>query len=139
MDQPRLAAQHQHLTEQPRQRRLVTLAELSDRRMVRHPIGRDHPIRDVLLALAFDPPRRAIPARVRVEKRAVGEGESARGLGGGGSNPAHTHRLPRTCAREGPGSAAGGRVHGEQLAGSVEVGRMHEDLARAGRCELLEG
>ena len=44
---------------------------------------------------------------------------------------------PRAYARS-RGSAVGGRVLGEELARSVEVGRVHEDLARTGRGELLE-
>ena len=40
---PASRAQPQHLTEQPRQRRLVPADEPRDRRVIRHPLRRDHP------------------------------------------------------------------------------------------------
>jgi hypothetical protein len=54
-DQPGLRAQRQHLAEQAGQRVLMALTKPRDRAVIRHPVGRDHAIRDVAAALAaFD-------------------------------------------------------------------------------------
>jgi hypothetical protein len=47
----------------------VTLAEPGDRRVIRHLVCCDHAERDVLHARPFDPPRRALPARVVVQQQ----------------------------------------------------------------------
>ena len=61
---PRFATQPEHFAEQPRDRRLMPLAKVSDRRMIRHQIRRDHPIGHILLTLPLDPARRPVPSRV---------------------------------------------------------------------------
>ena len=68
-DHPRLRAQRQHAGEQVGQRHLVTDAKASDRGVVRHAIGADHPERDVLLAAPLDPARGALPDRVGVQQQ----------------------------------------------------------------------
>ena len=52
-----LGAEREHLTEQPRQRGLVALAEARDRRVIRALVSADHPRGDVLDAAPLDPPR----------------------------------------------------------------------------------
>jgi hypothetical protein len=47
----------------------VALAKPRDRRVVRDAVGTDHARRDVLHAAALDPPRRALPDRVAVERQ----------------------------------------------------------------------
>jgi hypothetical protein len=69
VDQPRLGAQHQHLAKQPRQRVLVIATKARQRRMIRHPIGTDHPVGNILAAATLDPPRRALPARVGIQQQ----------------------------------------------------------------------
>lgn len=55
--QPRLRAEPEHLAEQVGDRALVALAKPRDRRVIRLPVGRDEPHRDVLKAAALDHPR----------------------------------------------------------------------------------
>ena len=62
LHQPGPRAQRQHLGEQLRQRGLVALAELRDRRVIRHQVRSDHPIGHILDALPLDPPRGTVPA-----------------------------------------------------------------------------
>ena len=69
LDQPGLRAQRQHRPEQARERALVPDPEARDRRVIGHPVRGDHPKRDVVLAVALDPPRRALPDRVRVQQQ----------------------------------------------------------------------
>ena len=69
LDQPGLRAQRQHLPEQVRERVLVTDPEARDRRVIGDPVGGNHPERDVVLAVALDPPRRALPDRVGVQQQ----------------------------------------------------------------------
>ena len=47
----------------------MALEEAGDRRVIRPPLRRDHPKRDVLGACSLDHPRRRDPARVRVEQQ----------------------------------------------------------------------
>ena len=65
-DHPRVRAQPQHLPEQLAQRPLVTDPKARDRRVIGRLVGGDHPERDILAAAPLDPPRRALPDRVRV-------------------------------------------------------------------------
>jgi hypothetical protein len=55
--QPRSGAQSQHRTEQLVQRLLVTADKPGDRRVIRHLVTGNHPVRDVLTAAPLDPPR----------------------------------------------------------------------------------
>ena len=59
VDQPRPGAQHQHLAEQARQRVLMIAAKVRQRRMIRHPIGTDDPVGNLLPAPTLNHPRRA--------------------------------------------------------------------------------
>jgi hypothetical protein len=68
-DDPGLGAQGQYLAEQRRQRALMTGPKARDRRVIGHPVGRDDPERDVLLAVAFDTPRGTLADRVRVQQQ----------------------------------------------------------------------
>jgi hypothetical protein len=65
LDHPRPRAQPKHAAKQVGDRVLVALAEPRDRGMIGHLVGRDHPTRNVLDTRPLDPPRRALPARVR--------------------------------------------------------------------------
>jgi len=67
--QPRLRAQRQHLRKGVGQRLLVPGAKAGDRRMIRDPVGRDHPEGDVLAAASLDSAARALPDRVAVEQQ----------------------------------------------------------------------
>ena len=57
LHQPRTVTQLQHLAKQPRQRNLVTTNEPRHRRVIRHPVSGDHPVGDILAAVALDPAR----------------------------------------------------------------------------------
>ncbi len=67
--QPRLPTQAQNVVEQLRDLSLVTTAELRDRRVIRRAQTRDHLERHVLPTRPLDPPRRPVPARVRIEQQ----------------------------------------------------------------------
>ena len=67
--QPRLRAQPQHITKQLRQRHLMPLAELGDRRMIRHTVSRDHPAGHILNTRPLDPPRRPVPPRIAIHQQ----------------------------------------------------------------------
>jgi len=68
-DQPRLRAQSEHRAEQPRERRLVAGEKARDRRVVRDPVGCDHPVGDVLATVDLDPARGALLGRVGIEQQ----------------------------------------------------------------------
>jgi hypothetical protein len=68
-DQPRPRAQPKHRAEQPRERSLVADQETRDRRVVGDPVGADHPVGDVLAAVALDRARGALPGRIGVEQQ----------------------------------------------------------------------
>ena len=59
----------QHLIKQLGDLGLVPAAELRDCRMIRHPHAHDHLVRHVLKTRPLDPTRRAIPARIGVQKQ----------------------------------------------------------------------
>jgi hypothetical protein len=67
--QSRPGAQAEHAAKDVAQRSLVAAAELGDRRVIGHQVGRDHAIRDVLHARALDPARRPVPTRIRVQQQ----------------------------------------------------------------------
>ena len=67
--QPSLITQPQHLTEQLRQRRLVPNDEPRDRRVIRHHVPRDHPVRHVLTTVTLDRARGTLLGRVRVHQQ----------------------------------------------------------------------
>jgi hypothetical protein len=67
-DEPRLGAERKHRAEQLGERPLVAGDKASDRRMVRDPVGGDHPVGDVLAAMTLDPTRGAPLARIGVEE-----------------------------------------------------------------------
>ena len=67
--QPLLRAQRKHLAEEASDRLLVTLDEPRDRRVIRSLLRRQHAERNILFARPLDLPRRARPARVRVEQQ----------------------------------------------------------------------
>ena len=69
LDQARLTTQAQHRSEQLAERLLVPAAELRDRRMIRDRHRGDQLVGDVLPARPLDPPRRPVPARVRVDQQ----------------------------------------------------------------------
>ena len=69
LNQPRTVTQLQHLAKQPRQRNLVTTHKPRHRRVIRHPIGGDHPIGDILAAVALDPARRVLTRRIRIRQQ----------------------------------------------------------------------
>jgi len=50
-----LGAEPEHVTEQARDRVLMSLPEARDRRVIRHLAGRDHAVGDVLDARSLDP------------------------------------------------------------------------------------
>jgi hypothetical protein len=68
-DQAGVRAQRQHLTEQARQRRLVTLAKARDRAVIRPLVRGDHPEREIVHARPLDHPRRTPPHGVRVKQQ----------------------------------------------------------------------
>jgi hypothetical protein len=68
-DEPRLRAERKHRPEKLAERRLVAGDEAGDRRVVWDLVGGDHPVRDVLAAVALDRPRRALLGRVGVEQQ----------------------------------------------------------------------
>ena len=76
-----LRAEREHRAKQTCERRLVAADEAGDRRVVRDPVGGDHPVGDVLAAVELDRARGALLGRVRVEE----EGDDHRGLVGGGA------------------------------------------------------
>ena len=68
LHQPRPRTHPEHIAEQPRQRRLVPLAELRDRRMIRHQFARS-PCTQRPPTLTLDPPRGPVTHRVRVQQQ----------------------------------------------------------------------
>jgi hypothetical protein len=66
---PPPAPQTQHLTEQPSQSVLVTLAKPRDRRVIRLLVCRDHPERNVVHACLLDPARRPLPLATGVQQQ----------------------------------------------------------------------
>ena len=82
--QTRPRAEREHRTEQPAQRRLVAGEEAGDRRVLRGPVGGDHPVGDVLAAAALDRARRPLLGRIRIEHQRDQEGGGGGGRGGGG-------------------------------------------------------
>jgi hypothetical protein len=81
--QPSLRAEREHGAKQLAQGDLVADDEAGDRRVVRDPVGRDHPVGDVLAAMDLDRPRGALLSRVGVEN----QGDHHRGLTRGGAVP----------------------------------------------------
>ena len=69
LDHPGPRAQPENTAEEVRDRVLVTLAKPRDRRVIGHLVRRDHPKRDVLHTRPLDPPRRALPTRIRVHQQ----------------------------------------------------------------------
>ena len=70
-DPDRAAArtQREHLAEQLGDRRLMADAEPRDRRVIRRPVGGDHPERQVIQTTPLDRARRAHPDRVGVDEQ----------------------------------------------------------------------
>ena len=69
LHQPRLLAQRQHLGKQLAERPLMPATELRDRRVIRHPHRRDQLVHNILPTRPLDPPRRAVPTRIRVQQQ----------------------------------------------------------------------
>ena len=69
LHQARLLTQPQHVGEQLSQRRLVPLAELRDRRVIRNPLSGDHHECNILAAFPLDTPRRTHALRAGVEQQ----------------------------------------------------------------------
>jgi hypothetical protein len=67
--QPRPRAQRKHLREDVRERLLVPNPEPSNRRVIRHPVGADHPERHILTATSLDRTRRPLTNRVGVQEQ----------------------------------------------------------------------
>ena len=65
--QPGPGAQSQHRTEQLVERPLVTTDKPGDRRVIRHHIASDHPVRNVLTTVTLDPTRGPLIRRIRVQ------------------------------------------------------------------------
>ena len=62
--QPGTVTRLQHVGRQPRQRVLMTTHKPRDRRVIRHPVRRDHPVGDVLTAVTLNPARGVLTRRV---------------------------------------------------------------------------
>src|ERR1035437_6484064 len=69
LHEARLPAQPKHRAEQLGQRVLMAGTEARDRRVIGLLLGSDHPVGDILHALALDPPRRAFTPRIGIEQK----------------------------------------------------------------------
>jgi hypothetical protein len=77
LDQPRLVAQPQHVSEQLRQRPPVPADEPRHRHMIRNQVPSDHPKSNMLPAMTLDRARGTHPGRERIQAQAINKGSYA--------------------------------------------------------------